>query len=82
MSASRELTVVHRRASRLPTFLQPDAGIDQVEITEVASGEVVLFWDVPAEEAKRFVRALRAEHATLSTEELLQRWSAVEGPPV
>ncbi len=78
MSAARELSVVHRRASRLPAFLQPQAGTDQVEITEVASGEVVLFWDVPAEEAKRFVRALRADLATLSTDELLERWGAID----
>ncbi len=78
MSAARELSVVHRRASRLPAFLQPETGTDQVEITEVASGEVVLFWDVPAEEAKRFVRALRADLATLSADELLERWGAID----
>ena len=78
MSAARELTVVHRRASRLPAFLQPQPGVDQIEITEIASGEVVLFWDVPAEEAKRFVRALRADLATLSTDELLERWGAID----
>lgn len=80
MSAARELTVVHRRASRLPAFLQPEPGLDQVEVTEVASGEVVLFWDVASAEAKHFVRALRADLATLATAELLDRWGAVEGP--
>ncbi|CAA9487905.1 MAG: hypothetical protein AVDCRST_MAG53-1121 [uncultured Solirubrobacteraceae bacterium] len=80
MSAGRELSVVHRRASRLPVFLQPEPGVDQVEVTEVASGEVVLFWDVPSEEAKRFVRALRADLAALDTEELLDRWGAIEAP--
>ncbi len=78
MSASRELSVVHRRASRVPAFLQPQTGTDQVEITEIASGEVVLFWDVPAEEAKRFVPALRADLATLPADELLERWGARE----
>ena len=80
MSAARELTVVHRRASRLPAFLQPAPGLDQVEVTELASGEVVLFWDVAAGEAKRFVRLLRTDLATLGTAELLDRWGAVEGP--
>jgi hypothetical protein len=80
MSAARELSVVHRRASRLPAFLQPEPGIDQVEVVEVASGEVVLFWDVRAEEAKRFVRSLRADLAALDTDEFLERWSAVEAP--
>lgn len=80
MSAARELSVVHRRASRLPAFLQGEPGIDQVEVTEVASGEVALFWDVGSEEAKRFVRSLRADLAALDTDEFLDRWSAVEAP--
>ena len=49
-------------------------------MTEVASGEVVLFWDVAPDRAKRFVHALRADHATLATDELLSRWGAVEAP--
>lgn len=78
MTAARELAVVHRRASRLPVFLQPSPGTDQVEVLEVASGEVVLFWDVPAEEAKRFVGELRHDLGRLGTAELLERWGARE----
>ncbi len=80
MSAARELSVVHRRASRLPAFLQPEPGVDQVEVVEVASGEVVLFWDVPSGDAKRFVRALRADLAALDADELLDRWGTLEAP--
>lgn len=80
MSAARELSVVHRRASRLPAFLQAEPGIDQVEVTEVVSGEVVLFWDIRSGEAKRFVRELRADLAALDVDELLDRWGAIEAP--
>ncbi|MDQ3631559.1 MAG: hypothetical protein M3417_09910 [Actinomycetota bacterium] len=80
MSAARELSVVHRRASRLPAFLQPEPGVDQVEVVEVASGEVVLFWDVPSGDAKRFVRALRADLGALDADELLDRWGTIEAP--
>lgn len=80
MSAARELSVVHRRGSRLPAFLQPEPGLDQIEVTEIASGEVVLFWDVSPAHAKRFVRALRTDLASLGTDELLTRWGAVEAP--
>lgn len=80
MSAARELSVVHRRASRLPAFLQGEPGIDQVEVTEVASGEVALFWDIRSQEAKHFVRSLRADLAALDTDEFLDRWGAVEAP--
>ena len=80
MSAARELSVVHRRASRLPAFLQPEPGHDQIEVVEIASGEVVLFWDVGAAGAKRFVRALRADLTALEADELLARWGAVDAP--
>jgi hypothetical protein len=64
----------------LPAFLQPAPGVDQVEVVDVASGEVVLFWDVGSLEAKRFVRELRADLLALETDELLARWGAVDAP--
>ncbi len=73
---SAGLRVVHRRASRLPVFLQPEPGMDQVEVVEDASGEVVLFWDVPSTEAKAFVRELRGDLMTLEAPEVLARWGS------
>jgi hypothetical protein len=70
MRAKAELRLVH---SRHP-------GADQVEIVEIASGESVLFWDVAHRDAKRFVRALRADLDGLEAEDFLARWGAVGGP--
>ena len=42
------------------------------------SGEVVLFWDLPPQEAARRARALRADLAQLRDEEFIARWATVE----
>jgi len=49
-----------------------------VEVVEVDSGEVVLFWDRPALAASKLARALRADLAQLEAEEFLARWSTVD----
>ena len=52
--------------------------IDHIEVVEIDSGEVVLFWDRPALAASKLARALRADLAQLEAEEFLTRWSTVE----
>ena len=49
-----------------------------VEIVEIDSGEVVLFWDCPPHAASRLARTLREEMALLEADEFLARWSAYE----
>jgi hypothetical protein len=70
MRAKTELRLVHTR--------HRDA--DQVEVVEIASGESILLWDVLPRDAKRFVRALRADLDGLQAEEFLARWGAIASP--
>jgi hypothetical protein len=70
--------VLYTRESRLPARLDPTR-IDHVEVVEVDSGEVVLFWDLPARDAARRATALREDLTRLDAATFLQRWSA---PPV
>jgi len=72
--ANRGYRLLHTRSSRRPAYLDP-ARIDHLEVVEVASGEVVLFWDLPAPEAARRARALREDLARLDDGEFLSRWS-------
>ncbi|MDQ3849831.1 MAG: hypothetical protein M3296_04345 [Actinomycetota bacterium] len=76
MSAHRSFRVLYTRSSRLPARLDP-ARIDHLEVVEVASGEVVLFWDLPSREAARRASALREDLMRLSDEEFLERWGPV-----
>ena len=45
MRANRSYRLLHTRSSRRPAALDPSR-IDHLEVVEVASGEVVLFWDL------------------------------------
>jgi hypothetical protein len=75
MRANRSYRLLHTRSSRRPASLDP-ARIDHLEVVEVASGEVVLFWDLPAPDAARQARRLREDLSQLDDLEFLSRWSA------
>ncbi len=73
MRANRTLRLLHTRSSRRPARLDR-ARIDSLEVVEVASGEVVLFWELPAADAARRARRLREDLAGLDEREFLDRW--------
>jgi hypothetical protein len=74
MRANRSYRLLHRRGGLVPSrFADPDR-FDQVEIVEVASGETILLWDVPAREAPALVRELRADLSQLEDDEFMARW--------
>jgi hypothetical protein len=77
MRANREYRLIHTRGRRGPAFLASPDSVDHVEVVEVASMEVILFWDVSASQARRFVNALRADMARLDSGEFLERWRGV-----
>jgi hypothetical protein len=45
-----------------------------VEIVEIDTGEVVLFWDTRPRETGKLARALRADLAQLDSQEFLMKW--------
>ncbi len=51
---------------------------DTVEVVEIDSGEVVLFWDTAPSETRRLARALRGDLAQLDSAAFLARWRAYE----
>ena len=75
MRANRSYRLLHTRSSRRPASLDP-ARIDHLEVVEVASGEVVLFWALPAPDAARQARRLREDLSQLDDLQFLSRWSA------
>jgi hypothetical protein len=77
MRANRSYRLLHTRSSRRPASLDPSR-IDHLEVVDVASGEVVLFWDLPAPEAAKRARRLREELASLDVEEFIDRWAGTE----
>ena len=53
-------------------------GFDHIEIVEIASLEVVLFWDLLPAQTGRMSRALKADLAQLDAEEFLDKWTRYE----
>jgi hypothetical protein len=70
--------LIFSRAGFAPAFLAHPSRVDHVEVVDVESGEVVLFWDRPATEAARLARAVRQDLIALDAEEFLARWTTVE----
>jgi hypothetical protein len=78
MKANRAYRLIVTRAGRAPALLADTERVDHLEVVEIDSGEVVLFWDRPPHAASRLARALREELAQLEAEEFITRWSTVE----
>jgi hypothetical protein len=77
--ANRAYRLIVRRGGLAPALLADPNRVDHIEVVEIDSGEVVLFWDCPPVTASRRARALRADLSQLDDREFLERWSTVEG---
>jgi hypothetical protein len=79
MRANRTYRLIVRRGGLMPAALADPGRVDHVELVDVASGEVLLFWDMPPMRAARLARALRSDLSQLEAEEFTARWLAPEG---
>ncbi|HEX4467179.1 MAG TPA: hypothetical protein VH025_08315 [Solirubrobacteraceae bacterium] len=79
MKAGGAYRMILTRGGRAPALFANAARVDHVEVVEIDSGEVVLFWDRRPHEATRLARALREDLAQMDAPEFLARWSTVEG---
>jgi len=78
MRANRAYRLIVRRGGWMPALLADPGRIDHIEVVEVDSGEVVLFWDCPPGDAARRARAVRADLAQLDADEFIERWATVD----
>ena len=78
MRANRAYELIVRRASRGPALLRGVGQSDHVEVVEIDSGEVVLFWDTTPAQTGRLARALKADLAGLEAAEFYARWRRYE----
>jgi hypothetical protein len=78
VKATHAYRLIVTRGGLTPAPLADPARVDHVEVVEVNSGEVVLFWDRPPREASKLSRALREDLTKLEEEEFMERWSTVE----
>jgi hypothetical protein len=76
MRAGLAYRLLVRRDGATPALLASPERMDVVEIVDVSSGEVVLFWDCSPREASRLARRLRTDLAGLEAGQFIERWSA------
>ena len=74
MRANREYELGVRRAGRGPALLRGPGRTDHVEVLEIATGEIALFWDTEPAQTGRLARALRSDLAQLESAEFLAKW--------
>ena len=78
MKANRAYEIIVRRGGRGPALLRSSGAAGHVEIVEIDSGEVVLFWDTTPAQTGRLSRALKGDLAQLEADEFLARWRRYE----
>jgi hypothetical protein len=78
MKASHAYRLILTRGGLTPALLADPTRVDHIEVVDLDSGEVVLFWDRPPQAASKLSRALRADLAQLDGDEFMARWSTVE----
>jgi hypothetical protein len=74
VKANRAYELIVRRSGRGPALLRGPGRADHVEVIEIASGEIALFWDTAPAQTGRLVRALRGDLAQLEEAEFLEKW--------
>ena len=78
MRANRAFELIVRRGGRGPAVLRSADQLDHIEVVEIESGEVVLFWDTTPRQTGRLSRALKTDLAQLEADDFLARWRRYE----
>ena len=74
MKANRVFHLIVTRGGREPAFMADRRRVDRVEVVTIDDGELLLYWELPAKDATKLVRQLRADLAGLEAEEFPSIW--------
>jgi hypothetical protein len=78
VKANRAYDLIVTREGRGPAFLAAPDRVDRIEVVEIDSGEVVLFWELEPRAATRLARALREDMGRLEGEDFIAAWRAAQ----
>jgi hypothetical protein len=76
MRANRAFELLVSRDGHKPAFLADRRRLDRLEVISIDTGEVIFYWELPAREAARLERRLRADLAALDADGFLAAWSS------
>ncbi|HEV3391748.1 MAG TPA: hypothetical protein VG057_22175 [Solirubrobacteraceae bacterium] len=74
MKANRLYHLIVSREGREPAFLSDPGRTDRIEVVSVDDGEVILYWEVEPKRASRLLKLLRADLASLDSDEFFDKW--------
>ncbi|MGZ4173891.1 MAG: hypothetical protein ACXVQR_05385 [Solirubrobacteraceae bacterium] len=78
MRANRAFRLIVTREGLEPAFFADRDRLDRIEVVSIDDGEVVLYWDLPAKEAAKLLRSLKADLAGLAEDEFIERWAGAD----
>ena len=81
MKANHAYRLLVRRGGRAPAFLADSERVDHVEVVEIHSDEVALFWDLEPRRAARLARALRTDLVQLDALTFIVKWEDAKAGP-
>jgi hypothetical protein len=74
MRANRTYHLIVSRTGHGPAFMADRRRTDRIEVISIEDGEVVLYWELPAKQATKLVKQLRADLVGLEAEEFVAIW--------
>src|SRR5947209_18490306 len=78
MKANRVFHLIVTRGGREPAFMADSTRLDRIEVVSIDDGELLLYWELPAKQATKVLRQLRADLAGLEAEEFLALWEGAD----
>jgi hypothetical protein len=78
VKANRAFRLIVSREGLEPAFLADPNRLDRIEVVSIDDGEVVLYWDLPAKDASKLLRSLRADLAQLDSDEFVEAWEGAD----
>jgi hypothetical protein len=74
VKANRAFELIISRGGREPAFLADRDRLDRVEVISIDTGEVELFWELPAKKAAKLIRELRTDLYELDPGDFIETW--------
>jgi hypothetical protein len=78
MKANRAYHLIVSRQGLEPAFLSSPERLDRIEVVSIDDGEVILYWDLPAKQASKLLKALRADLTGLDAAEFIALWEGAD----
>jgi hypothetical protein len=81
MKANRAFELIVSRGGLEPAFIADRRRLDRIEVVSIDDGEVVLFWELPAKQAAKILKQLRADLVTLDPGDFIEAWEGRDTSP-